>query len=84
MFSSTTTALSTSMPTANAMPARLMTLSVRWKAARARNVPITLTGIESVTMSVERTLRRNRSRVPMVSSPPTKMLSLTRPIAESM
>ena len=84
MFSSTTTALSISMPTAKAMPARLITLSVRLKAASARNVPITLTGIDIATISVERMFRRNNRSVPSVSSPPTKMLSLTRPIAESM
>ena len=84
MFSSTTTALSISIPTAKAMPARLITLSVRSKAASARNVPITLTGIESATMSVERMLRRNTRSVPSVSRPPTRMLSFTRPMAESM
>ena len=84
MFSSTTTELSISMPTANAMPARLITLSVRSKAARARKVPITLTGIDIATISVERTFRRNRSRVPSVSRPPTRMLSFTSPMAESM
>jgi len=84
MFSSTTTELSMSMPTAKAMPARLITLSVRSKAARARKVPITLTGIESATISVERMFRRKMSSVPSVSRPPTRMLSLTSPMAESM
>lgn len=84
MFSSTTTELSIRMPTAKAMPARLITLSVRSKAARARNVPITLTGIDIATISVERTFLRKISSVPSVSRPPTRMLSLTRPMAESM
>ena len=84
MFSSTTTALSISIPTAKAMPARLITLSVRLNAASARNVPITLTGIDMATMSVERMFRRKSRSVPSVSRPPTRMLSFTRPIAESM
>ena len=45
MFSSTTIALSMNMPTANAKPARLITLSERPIKFRITNVPMMLTGI---------------------------------------
>ena len=62
MFSSTTTALSTSMPTANASPARLITFSERPSRFSIRNVPMMLVGIASAMTSVERPLRRNSSK----------------------
>ena len=49
MFSRTTTALSTSIPTANAIPARLITLSDRPAIPKAKNVPTTLVGIANPT-----------------------------------
>ena len=59
MLSSTTTALSTSMPTASAMPPSDMMLSVTSKAYISTNVPSTETGIAMLVMSVARASRRN-------------------------
>jgi hypothetical protein len=84
MFSRTTIALSTSMPTANARPARLTTFSdrpIRWSS---RKVPMMLVGIASAITRVERPLRRNRRRQMIVRMPPRTMLSLTSPTAEWM
>ena len=60
MFSSTTTALSTSMPTASAMPPSDMMLSDRSNMYISTNVPITETGIARPVMSVARASRRKR------------------------
>ncbi len=46
------------MPTANAIPARLTTLSVRPKAYIARNAPTMLIGMATAMTSVLVTLRR--------------------------
>ena len=51
MFSSTTIAASTTIPTANARPAREMTLIDRPRAAIATNDPTMETGIASTTVS---------------------------------
>ncbi len=59
MLSSTTTALSTSMPTASAMPPSDMMLSERSKAYMSTNVPSTETGIAMLEMRVARASRRN-------------------------
>ena len=58
MFSITTMELSTSMPTAKEIPARLTTLMFRWKSHRKMNVPTAETGIARAVVSVERTLLR--------------------------
>ena len=84
MFSSTTTALSTSMPIANAMPARLITLSERPMRLSSRNVPMTLVGIASAITRVERALRRKMSSTTIVRHPPNSMFCCTRPTAEWM
>ena len=65
MFSKTTTALSTNIPTANARPARLMTFSERPIKPNNKNVPITLTGIAKPTT---RAPRPNHSPNPSVKS----------------
>ena len=70
IFSRTTIAASTTMPTANAMPARLMTLSERPSAAMATNEPITETGIESATTNIGRQVRRNSNKITTARTPP--------------
>ena len=58
--SSTTTALSTSMPTASASPPSDMMLSDRSDMYISMNVPTTDTGIATLVISVVRASRRNR------------------------
>ena len=58
MFSSTTIELSTSMPTAKVMPARLITLMLRSKRYMKKKVPITEMGMATATVRVELTERR--------------------------
>ena len=60
MFSSTTMALSISMPTANAIPPRLMMFNVMSKTSISTNVASTETGMVAVTISVLRTCFRKR------------------------
>ena len=84
MFSSTTIAASTTIPTANAIPAREITLIDRPRAAIATNEPITDTGIAIDTISVARTERRKISSVSAASVPPIRMFCWTRSIAELM
>ena len=82
MFSSTTMAASTTMPTANAMPASEITLIERPSAAMATKEPITDTGIASETTSVARGERRKSSRIIAASRPPTQIFCVTRSMAE--
>ena len=77
MFSRTTIALSTSMPMAKAMPARLITLSERPISESSRNVPITLVGIASAITKVGRMLLRKISRTIVVRTPPSRMFCVT-------
>ena len=84
MFSSTTTALSTSMPTASAMPPSDMMLSDRSNMYIATNVPMTDTGMASPVMKVARASRRNRYRTRIASRPPISAASRTSPIADEM
>ncbi len=70
MFSSTTIAASTTMPTAKAMPAREMTLIERPIAAMATKLAITETGMAIEMISVAPNERRNRSRIRAASVPP--------------
>ncbi len=84
MFSSTTMAASTTMPTAKAMPASEMTLIERPSAAMATKEPMTETGMASETTSVGRHERRNSSRTSAASVPPTQMFWCTRSMAELM
>ena len=83
-FSSTTTALSTSMPTASAMPPSDMMFSDRSNMYIMTNVPITDTGIARPVMNVARASRRNRYRTRIASRPPMSAASRTSPIAEEM
>ncbi len=53
-FSRTTTALSTSIPTANARPARLTTFNERPSSPSIKNVPMILVGIAAPTSSAPR------------------------------
>ncbi len=73
--------LSTTMPTAKARPARLITFSVRPKAYIARNVPTTLMGIATPMTKVVEALRRYKSKSAKARSPPTKRLCCTSEIA---
>ena len=84
MFSSTTIAASTTMPTAKAIPAREITFSDRPIAAMATKVPITVTGIDSPMISVARPERRNMSRMSAASVPPIQMCCTTKSLAEVM
>jgi len=84
VFSSTTMALSTTMPTAKASPASETTLSVRPKATITRNVPITEIGMASEMMPVAIHERRKMSSARAASRPPCQRFSVTSEIAESM
>ena len=84
MFSSTTIELSTTIPTANAIPARLITFSVRPKAFIAMNEPIMLIGMATAITSVLDALRRYNNSVTMAKKPPMIRLCITRPMAPSM
>ena len=81
MFSSTTIELSTTMPTANASPAREMTLSVRPSSFIARKVPTMLSGMAAATTKVPARLRRKSISTSTASKPPTTRLWRTRPMA---
>jgi hypothetical protein len=84
MFSSTTMAASTTIPTAKARPASEMTLIERPSAAMATKEPITETGMASETTRVARNERRKASRMIAARVPPIQMFCLTRLIAELM
>ena len=72
------------MPTANAMPASEMTLSVRPNASSTRNVPMTEIGIASATMPVMTNERRKMSSTIAAIAPPSQRFETTRSIDESM
>ena len=77
-------ALSTTIPTAKAIPARLTTLSVRPKSVTIRNVPTALIGIaRPITKVLRQLLRNNRSTI-IARMPPTTTFCLTRPIDDFM
>jgi hypothetical protein len=82
MFSSTTMKLSTSMPTAKAIPARLRTLSERPIRYRQRNMPTVLTAMARKMTAAERVLRRKINNTIKVSAAPSTMFSRTKSIAE--
>ena len=81
MFSSTTMAASTTMPTAKARPAREITLMLRPSAAMATKLPTTDTGMAMDTMAVAPSERRNSISISAASVPPIQMLLCTREIA---
>jgi hypothetical protein len=60
MLSSTTTALSTSMPAARAMPPSDMMLSVSFVVYMSQNVPTTDTGMATAVIHVARASRRKQ------------------------
>ena len=84
MFSSTTIAASTTMPTANASPAREMTLIDRPSMAMATNAPMTDTGMEIEMISVARKDLKKSSSISAASVPPIQIFCCTRSIADSM
>ena len=71
MFSSTTTELSTIMPTPRARPPRLIRFRVKPPKYSRAKVAITEIGIDSAMTTVLRTLRRNSSSTKTASTPPT-------------
>ena len=80
MFSNTTIAASTTMPTAKAMPAREITLIDRPMAAMATKAATTEIGIAIDTISVARNERRNTSRMIAASEPNTTWFDLESPV----
>ena len=84
MFSSTTIAASTTMPTAKAMPASEMTLIERPSAAMATKDATTEIGIASDMIRVARRERRKSIRMIAAKPPPIQMFCCTRSIEELM
>ena len=84
MFSSTTMAASTTMPTAKAKPARDTTLIERPRSAMATNEPITETGIAMAMITVAPSERRNSIRTMTAKVPPIQIFCCTSSIAESI
>ena len=74
MFSRTTMELSTSIPMAKEIPARLTTLRLRWKCQRKMKDPTADTGMARAAVSVVRILRRKSSSPQMASMPPRRTL----------
>ena len=81
MPSSTMVAASSVMPTANAMPAIEITLSVCPVASITMTVASTLTGIATPISSVERNCRRNSHSTATASTMPASRLPVTMPTA---
>ena len=78
MFSRTTIALSTTMPTAKAIPASKTTLRLLPTIVMTRKVPITETGMVAAIITVALPLRRNSSSTSTARNPPTAMFLTTR------
>ena len=79
MFSISTVASSTRMPTASASPPSVMTLIV-WPSARsASSAATTLSGIDAATISVLRQLPKNR-RIIAAVSPAAMRPSMSSPL----
>jgi uncharacterized membrane protein len=81
MFSSTTIALSTTIPTAKAIPARLMTFRVRPNANIMRMDPTMLIGMATAITMVLLILRRYMRSTMMARNPPIMMLCRTSEMA---
>ena len=77
-------ALSTSMPTAKARPARLMTFKLRPKSDMPKKVPMALIGIARPMIRVLLKLRKKTSRTATANPPPTTRFDFTREMALSM
>ena len=84
MFSNTTMALSINIPTASAMPPRLMMFSVMSKASISTNVPSTEAGMVAVTISVLRTSFRNRYSTSTANNAPMMAADCTSSMAAVM
>ena len=84
MFSRTTIAASTIIPTAKAIPASDMTFSVRPVTAIATKVATIDTGIAMLITSVARGLRRKINSTVAAKRPPIQMFWVTRSIAPSI
>ncbi len=84
MFSRTTIALSTTIPTAKLKPASEITFRFRPVTAMTTNVPITEIGIATPITRVGRGLRRNSSRTRIARLPPRTRFSFTRSTARRM
>ena len=84
MFSSTTMALSTSMPTASAMPPSDMMLSEISFAYISKKVPMTEIGIATAMIEVARESRRNPYSTIIARMPPKIAAVVTSLIAEAM
>ncbi len=81
MFSMTTIALSTTMPTANAIPASDTMFTVRPSRTSTTIATTTEIGIASAMMPTVRNERRKSSRTIVASRPPKTMLLRTSAIA---
>ena len=81
MFSSTTIAASSTMPTAKASPASEITLRLRPAAFSTMNVASREMGIATAMMSVALTRRRNHHSTPTARNIPRKILPDTREMA---
>ena len=73
--------LSTTMPVANARPARLMTLMLRLNTDIIKNVPTILMGMARARISVLLALRKNNSNTIIARVPPINRLLRTNPMA---
>ena len=76
MFSSTTMELSTSIPMAKEIPARLTTFRFLLKSQRKIKVPMAETGIAKAAVRVVRTLLRKSISPHIASNPPIRTLFL--------
>ena len=73
--------LSTTIPTANDSPARLTTLIFLPIRVMIRNVPMTLIGMATATITVLAKFRKNIRSTKIAKDPPAKIFSLTRLMA---
>ena len=76
--------MSTTIPTAKAMPARLMTLMLRPTSDMTRKVPTMEIGMEVIMIRTLEAERRKMSRTKVANAPPMKMLLRTRSMEEMM
>ena len=81
IFSRTTMELSTSMPTAKEIPARLTTLMFRPRIQRKIKVPMAEIGMATAVATVDLILRKKSRRTAIASKPPIITFCFTRSIA---
>ena len=77
MFSTTTMDASTTMPTENAIPPRLMRFEVSPDAPMTMKVTRKVSGSENTTMSAVRSSATNRKSTRMTKTPPSRRASTT-------